>query len=67
METSGWIGLALLVTFVVLSVYSTIRRRLPNLERPEDRVSTAALADVERNRAQSSSPWAGAGGGPGPV
>jgi hypothetical protein len=63
METSGWIGLAILVTFVAAYLYLTIRRRMPSLERPEDRVSTAALADVEQNRAQNSSPWAGGGGG----
>ena len=50
METSGWIGLAILVTFSVVSLYLTIRRRMPTLDRPEDRVSTAALADVEQNR-----------------
>ena len=68
METSGWIGLAILVALVVVSVSMTIRRRLPHLERPEDRASIAALADVEQNRAQSSSTWAGPGGsGPGQV
>ena len=65
MDTSGWIGLAILVTVVVVSLYATIRRRLPDLARPEDRASTAALADVEQNRAQNSSTWAG--GGPGSV
>lgn len=63
MDTSGWIGLAILVTFAVGSLVRVVRgRRLPHLSRPEDRVSTAALADVEQNRAQSSSAWAGAGG-----
>ena len=66
METSGWIGLCILVAFAAGTVYRAIRGRLPNLDRPEDRVSTAALADVERNRAQSAGPWAGGGGGPGP-
>ena len=67
MDTSGWIGLAILVTFAVVSLYLTIRRRMPTLERPEDRVSIAALADVEQNRAQNSSTWAGSGGGGPPI
>jgi hypothetical protein len=66
-ETSGWIGVAILVAFLVGSLYRAVRAREPNLDRPEDRVSIAALADVEQNRAQNSSSWAGAGGGPGSV
>lgn len=66
MDTSFWIGLAVLVAIAVGSVSLIIRGRVSNLARPEDRVSTAALADVERNRAQSGSSWAGAGG-PGPI
>lgn len=65
METSGWIGVAILVAFVAVSLYLTIRRRMPNLARAEDRVSNAALADVERHRGQNSSTWAGVGGGGG--
>ena len=62
METSGWIGVAILVTFVVVYLYLTIRRRMPRLDRPEDRASLASLADVEQNRGQSSSSWSGGGG-----
>ena len=62
-ESSGWIGLAILVTFVVMGLSVTIRRRMTNLARPEDRASIAALADVEQHRAQHASTWAGAGGG----
>ena len=61
METSGWIGVAILVTFVVVYLYLTIRRRMPTLDRPEDRASLSSLADVEQNRAQNSSSWSGGG------
>ena len=64
MDSSGWIGLAILIVLIGSTIYLSLRRRLPTPQRPEERLTITALADVERNRAQSF--WPGSGGGPSP-
>ena len=53
MTVASWIVLVSLVALVVLAVIATRRGWLRDTDRPEDRVSRAALGDVARNRAGS--------------
>ena len=51
MELSGWIAAVLLVALLTLAVLATRRGWLRDEARPEDRVSSAVLDEISRNRA----------------